>query len=274
MTMLTSSTGNGGILPPQYGALITDPLTENALAFDSRVSTTIRTGSNEFRAPRLVEDSAAAWVAEGEEISPSDPTLDEIEIVPKKIGGLTIISRELAEDSNPQAQTIVGQSLARALTTQVDTGFFAAGGGAQAAGLASITPTEHTGTLDSLDVIHEAKAKAAAQGGKPTALLAHPDDVLALALLKDQTDSNRALLQSTDSAAGVPVISTRHAAAGTIWMVDASQIYTVLREDTTLAVSRDAYFTSDRIAVRATVRVAWGFITPAALVKISLDPIV
>jgi len=274
MTMLTSTNGSTNILPPQYGALITDPLTENALAFDSRVTTTIRTGAERFRAPRLVEDVAAAWVAEGEEISPSDPTLDEIEIVPKKIGGLTIISRELAEDSNPSAQAIVGQSLARALTTQVDTGFFAAGGGAQAAGLASITPTEHTGTLDSLDVIHEAKAKAAAQGGKPTALLAHPDDVLALALLKDQTDSNRALLQSTDSAAGVPVISTRHAAAGTIWMVDASQIYTVLREDTSLAVSRDAYFTSDRIAVRATVRVAWGFITPAALVKINLDPIV
>ena len=47
-----------------------------------------------------------------------------------------------------------------------------------------------------------------------------------------------------------------------------------VQEDTTLAVSRDAYFTSDRIAVRATVRVAWGFITPAALVKINLDPIV
>ncbi|MFC7463446.1 phage major capsid protein [Brachybacterium sp. GCM10030252] len=269
--MLTSTNGSSNILPPQYGALITDPLTENALAFDSRVTTTIRTGAERFRAPRLVEDVAAAWVAEGEEIAPSDPTLDEIEIVPKKLGGLTIISRELAEDSNPSAQAIVGQSLARALTTQVDTGFFGAGAEAAAAkGLGSITPTVHTGQLTSLDLLHEAKALAADNGGKPTALLAHPSDVLTLAKLKEGTGSNQALLQSTDSAAGVPVISTRHANPGTLWMVDASQILTVLREDTTLAVSRDAYFTSDRIAVRATVRIAWGFLTPAALVRIHL----
>ena len=270
MTMLTTAQSNRGILPDEYGALITDPVAEAALAFQPSIAQRVTTSGKTFRVPVLVEDAAAAWTAEGEEISPTDPVLDEIEVTPSKVAGLTIISRELAEDSSPSAAEMVGASLARALTLQVDKGFMGNLAAPAAKGLGSITPTVVSGALDSLDSLHEAKAAAAAEGGAPTALLAHPTDLLALATLKDQADSNRALLADTTNVAGLPVVASRHATAGQLWLLDASQIVTVLREDVTLAVSHDSHFTSDRVALRATLRVGFAFPKPAALVRVDL----
>ncbi|APX32411.1 hypothetical protein BH708_06385 [Brachybacterium sp. P6-10-X1] len=270
MTMLTTAESNRGILPAEYGALITDPVAEAALAFQPSIAQRVTTSGKTFRVPVLVEDAAAAWTAEGEEIAPSDPTLDEIEVTPAKVAGLTTISRELAEDSSPSAADQVGKSLARALTLQVDKGFMGNLAAPAAKGLGSITPTVVSGALDSLDSIHEAKAAAAAEGGAPSVLLVNPADLLALAVLKDQADSNRALLADTSVVAGLPVVSSRHVAAGSLWMLDATQIVTVLREDVTLAVSHDSHFTSDRVALRATLRVGFAFPKPAALVRIDL----
>lgn len=270
MTMLTTAQSNRGILPDEYGALITDPVAEAALAFQPSIAQRVTTSGKTFRVPVLVEDAAAAWTAEGEEISPTDPVLDEIEVTPAKVAGLTIISRELAEDSSPSAAEMVGASLARALTLQVDKGFMGNLPAPAAKGLGSITPTVVSGALDSLDSLHEAKAAAAAEGGAPTVLLAHPTDLLALATLKDQADSNRALLADTTNVAGLPVVASRHATAGQLWLLDASQIVTVLREDVTLAVSHDSHFTSDRVALRATLRVGFAFPKPAALVRVDL----
>ena len=271
MTMLTSAESNRGILPAEYSQLIVDPVTEAALAFDDRVARTVRTSGREFRVPILVEDAAAAWTAEGEEISPTEPVLDEITVVPSKIAGLTIVSRELAEDTSPAAAELVGASLARAITLQVDRGFLGDLAAPAAKGLDSLTDVSVVeGALDSLDSLHEAKAAAAAEGGTASVILANPSDVLALALLKDESGSNRALVESTSTIAGLPVISSRHVAAGKLWVLDASQIMTVLREDVELATSTDSHFTSDRIAIRATMRIGFAFPRPAALVRVDL----
>ena len=271
MTMLTSAESTRGILPAEYSQLIVDPVTEAALAFDDRVARTVRTSGREFRVPILVEDAAAAWTAEGEEISPTEPVLDEITVVPSKIAGLTIVSRELAEDTSPAAAELVGASLARAITLQVDRGFLGDLAAPAAKGLDSLTDVSVVeGALDSLDSLHEAKAAAAAEGGTASVILANPSDVLALALLKDESGSNRALVESTSTIAGLPVISSRHVAAGKLWVLDASQIMTVLREDVELATSTDSHFTSDRIAIRATMRIGFAFPRPAALVRVDL----
>ena len=56
-----------------------------------------------------------------------------------------------------------------------------------------------------------------------------------------------------------------------MWVLDPQWIKTVLREDVTLAVSYDSRFTSDRVALRATLRVGFAFPKPAALVRIDLS---
>lgn len=268
MTFLTSTPGNSGILPPEFGALITGPLQETAIAFDPRVSQTITTSLHEYRAPLFVKGGTASWVREGEEIELDKPTLDEVTITPSKAAGIRALSRELVEDSDPSAQELVGAELARALVEQVDTAFFGDLDAPAAKGLGSVDPTHASGLLDSLDLIHEAKAAAEAQGGTPTAILAHPNDVLRLVKLKDSEGSNRALLDDASTVAGVPVISTAFATESELWMIDASAILTILRDDTSIAINDSTYFTSDRIAIRGTVRVGFGFVRPSALVKI------
>lgn len=273
-TFLTSSPGASSVLPPEFGALITGPLKETAIAFDPRVSTTITTSLHSYRAPLEKSGGTAQWVAEGEEIPLSKPTLDEIAIIPTKVAGLRSMSRELVEDSDPSAQELVGRDLARSLVEQVDTAFFGAGDEnnlSMPKGLGSVAAaTIATGALTSLDLIHDAKAAAESAGAKPTALIAHPLDVLKLVKLKTADGSNQSLLVDSTVVAGVPIISTAYATQGEPWLVDAEAIVTVLREDASLAISDSAQFSSDRIAMRGTIRVGFGFVHPEALVKIMI----
>lgn len=85
--------------------------------------------------------------------------------------------------------------------------------------------------------------------------------------------SRRFLMESAETVEGLPVIQSAAVPVGRAWVVDHAQVLTVLREGTTVAVSSDAYFYSDRVAVRATMRVGFGFPapTPARLAVIALD---
>src|SRR5690606_23087001 len=94
---MNTGTGAPILTPEQVGALVVQPLTQLSVA--GQVSTTVTTGSNNFRIPVLTGDPTASWVAEGAEIPTSDATLDEIDVTPDKLAALVPISHELAVDS-------------------------------------------------------------------------------------------------------------------------------------------------------------------------------
>lgn len=273
MSVYTTTSGTSGILPKDYGPLIVEPVIAQALAFDSDVATTVRTVSNTFGIPVVKEDAGAAWVAEGEEISPDDPTLAEVIVTPAKVAGLTIVSREIAHDSSPAAQQIVGEGLARSIASKVDDAFFGdlatpAPKGLEA--LTGVTPvTIEAGGVTDLDVFAAAISQVESVAGTVTAFIANPVDALIIAQLKDSNDSNRGLLEDPRTVYGRPLKVSAKVEAGTFWAVDASRIVTVLREDTTLSVSEDAYFSSDRVAIRATMRVGFGFPSEQSIAKLS-----
>lgn len=254
----------------EQASLILGPLMADAVAANSAVSTVHSTGSTEFRVPRVDSDAAAAWTEEGQEITPSGVEVDEIIIVPKKVAGLVPVSRELAEDSSPDAATLIGASLSRALIDRVDAAFLGDLGAPAPKGLEALAATDLSTDLTNLDGLLEARASIAGAGGTATAIICHPADALKLGLLKDSTGSNRALLDDLTAIAGLPVIQTAHAAAGALWIVDANSIHTVIREDVTVESSRDAYFSSDRVAIRATMRVDYGFSHPDRVVKLTI----
>ena len=81
------------ILPDQHGPLVVQPALDASVF--AQVATTVTTSAHNYRIPNVSADSTAAWVAEGAEITPSDPTLQELTVTPPKVAGLTIISREL-----------------------------------------------------------------------------------------------------------------------------------------------------------------------------------
>lgn len=278
---LTTTNGSAILTPAEVGQLLVTPVQSAAVA--TNVSTVVTTASKTWRVPRVTADPAAAWVAEGAEITPDDPTVDEIEVTPAKVAGLSIVTRELADDSSPEAQQIVGEALARDIARRVDQAFFSSVADPAPDGLADLTgftavttPAGETSWAD-LDVFAEAISEAEQLGAAVTAFVANPADVLALVQLKEApSGSNRPLLQpdptmpTRTSIQGIPLRSAPDVAPGTVWAIPEDRVHVVIRDDAEVTSDRSVFFTSDRIAVRATMRVGFGYPHPAAIVKITL----
>jgi predicted phage gp36 major capsid-like protein len=104
--------------PEQVTELVIRPLIANSIA--GQVLSLVNTGAPQYRVPIVAADPSAAWVAEGQEIPASDADIDELIVTPKKLAGLSIISSELAADSSPAAQQVVGDGLVRDLVRKLD----------------------------------------------------------------------------------------------------------------------------------------------------------
>lgn len=70
---------------------------------------------------------------------------------------------------------------------------------------------------------------------------------------------------------GVPLLVNSKVAAGTVWGLATDRTFMVLRTDVDLQISHRAYFTSDQIAVSATLRIGFAFTMPKAVAKIALS---
>ncbi|WP_369132013.1 phage major capsid protein [Modestobacter sp. I12A-02662] len=211
------------------------------------------------------------------EIAPSDAVLDEVDVHPAKVAGLTIITRELAEDSSPQAAQTVGAGLARDIARKVDAAFFGNLPAPAPKGLSSLATTagnvqtvDAGAAFDSLDAFAEAQSLAENVGARLTSFVANPADALALAVLKTGTGSNQTLLGGQRSINGVTLHVSPSVPAGTIWGIPQDRAVVVIREDATVETDRSVYFTSDRVAVKAVMRVGFGYPHLAGLVKISI----
>lgn len=265
--------------PEDYGKAIDLVIAEKSIAFQA--GTTITTGSESIRFPTLIADPATGWYAENSQIGLTDPTTSEIVVTPKKVAGLTQISNEAADDSNPAVADQVGRSLGRSIAKKIDAAFFGNTVTNGPAGLLSLGGVNvidtGTVTLTSLDAFHEAKAAALADGANISVWVLAPDVALTLSKAKQQTGSNVGLLDATGvgdgvALAGVSVLVSTDVAAGNAWGLDASQVLIVQRTGTTVTRSTDAAFAFDAVQVRATARVSFGFANPAGVVRLHDAP--
>ena len=266
MTQLTSNAAS--ILRPEtVGSLIIEPLTQESVAFAS--STVVNITSKDYRIPVLTGDPDTDWTPEGQEITPDDATFDEINVTPSKVAGLTVISRELAADSTPEAEKIISQRLVQSLRRKIDSAWFANTTSNGPNGLGSISPTliySDGNAFVNTDPFLAAVSAAEEVGARLTSFVAAPATVLALSQLKElpDGDSNKPLLSEPTAAggrtiAGLPLVSSPDAPANVVFGIPKARVFVVVRQDAEVAVDRSAFFTSDRIAVRVTLRVGFGF---------------
>ena len=68
---------------------------------------------------------------------------------------------------------------------------------------------------------------------------------------------------------GVPLPTSPEAPAGTVWGLPAERVVTAVRRDAEVKADRSVFFTSDRVAVRATMRAGFGFVHPQSVVKVT-----
>lgn len=275
--MAGTNSNTGAILRPEEVAdLVVRPVDQASVAVAA--STVISTNASSTRIPVVTSDPSAGWVAEGAEIPLTDLGTTELDVVPRKLAALTVISRELSEDSSPAARETVGQAMARDMARKLDQAFYGNLGGNAPAGLEALTGTT---TVDAgaayadLDWAAEAVNVAEREGATISAFVAGPVDALALAQITDEDGSRRPLL-GTDptqptrrTILGVPLLVSPAVTAGTVWGIPRDRAMIVRRADVRVEVSTDAYFSSDQVAVRGTMRASFGFPDEAALVKIT-----
>lgn len=274
--MALSTSNNPLLRPEEVGDLLVRPVIAASVA--SQISSVVQVNSHDYRIPVIDADATAGWYAENSEITPSDPTLAEIVVTPSKVAGLVIISRELAEDSSPEAAQIVGESLARDIARKIDVAFFGntvANGPAGLLSLTTATSTEAATSFTTLDSFAGAIAAAETVGATIGSFVTSPTEALALAKLKEQTGSNRPLLGSDPTAPtartmyGVPLLVAPSIAAKSAWAIPRDRVFVVIRADARVEVDASVFFTSDRVAVKATMRVGFGFAHPLSYVKIT-----
>jgi HK97 family phage major capsid protein len=276
MSIDTSQDHQSILRPEQVGPLVVEPVDRESVAIT--VSTLVSTESASFRIPKVTEDVPAGWYAEAAEINETSPATDEIDVVPRKLAALTVISNELATDSSPAAQQVVGDSIARSLARNLDVAYFGAAAGEAPDGLEDLEGVNDINAgsaFEDLDPFAEAIAAADAEGRTLTGFVAHPDDSLTLAQLKAEDGSNRPLLGDPIDGTrrqilGVPLYVSPAVTAGTVWGIPRTVAMVVRRSDVQLVVDRSRYFERDSIGVRATMRVAFGFPHEAALQKVTL----
>lgn len=266
---------NSILTPDQVQSLVVEPTLAGSIA--TAVCGHIATSSEVTRIPRITGDPTASWTQEGEEIAVSSADTDEIAIIPAKVAALTVISNELAADSSPAATNIVGAGIVRDLVRQIDLAFFGNLASPAPAGLAALTGvTETTGTLDDFDIFVDALAAVADHGGTVAAWVAHPADAASIAKIKTGTGSNLTALSGDPSTPGrriiegAPLYVSTAVTQGTIWTLDANSTQIVVRNNAQVEVDKSAFFTSDRTAIRGTLRIGWDFINAAAIGKINV----
>lgn len=275
---MSQSTVNAASIlrPEEVHNLVILPLTTESVAFQA--STVVQTDSNSYRVPILTGDPDVAWVAEGAEINIDDADLGEVVITPKKVAGITVVSSELAADSSPEATKVIGDRLVQSLRRKVDSAWFGNVTANGPSGLGSIVASNVYAGVNyaNLDAFTEAQVTAEKLGQKVSGFITHPNTVLALSKIKKATASNEGLLQPDPSSpsgrviAGVPLLSSPDAPDnGLVWAVPQAVSFVVVRKDVEVVVDTSAFFTSDRVAIRAVARIGFGFPHPLAMVKVN-----
>jgi HK97 family phage major capsid protein len=285
MSLLSAAAG-GILLPEEVGPLILQPL--RALSTAIQVSTEVTTASPKFRLPVVQLDAAANWLAEAADITETDPTIGEEVVTPQKVGALTKVSNELANDSSPAATSVVGDGLVRSIARKVDLAFFANTTALGPNGLQSLTGiatvTAPGSAWSNFDWALEAQSQLERVGSTVTAFCASFETVRQLSEVKSFTGtitSNQPLLNAGDGDVtttqprnifGVPLFSLPGGTIddGVVWALDRAKVYAVIRQDVGVVVDPSFYFGSDSLAVRVIMRIGFGYPHHAAVCKISL----
>lgn len=277
------TTNTAEILRPEdVHRLITLPVMEASVA--AQVANVINTNSTTLRFPLVTGDPSAEWTAEGEEIETSTLTTDEVSVTPAALKGLSIVSNELLADSSPEASAAIGAGLARDLARKLDLAFFGAKGSntVQPEGLLDLKPDADVGEgpdVINLDFAEKAVYAASLVDAELTSFVCSPALALAIATLKTEDGSNESLL-ATDATArarrtvgGLPLYTTPAITdTKVLYGIPKQHVHLVIRQNVSLQVSGESFFTSDRTAIRATMRVGWALTHPDALIKVVWTP--
>jgi HK97 family phage major capsid protein len=104
-------------------------------------------GADIIRIPRLLADVTAQWAGEGAEITPSDATLGDAELMARKLSALVKVSSELDEDAVIEIGDMITQSMAYAMADKIDEAGFNGDGTATYGGVVGLKNALASGAI-------------------------------------------------------------------------------------------------------------------------------
>lgn len=118
-SMTSGDNSKGGFIVPDEMSSAIIRLREERGVFP-QFANRMPMGSDIITVPRLLADVTAYWVGEGQDITESDATLGQAELMARKLGALTKVSTELDEDAVVDIGDMITQSMAYAMADKID----------------------------------------------------------------------------------------------------------------------------------------------------------
>jgi len=266
-----NKTDDSSLLPQTFYDVMQENMTTVGPMLDGRYVTLLNTASGEdIKVPVESTRPAATAIAEATAITPLDPTFSSLTLKAQKVAVLTKVSRELLTDSGIDLQAYLGRALGISLGIKVNnlltvgTGTVEPKGIMDAAGSGTAgTATTGAFTADNLiDLAHSVDGAYARMGAVWMMRRA------TLGAVRKLTDAGGYIYQPAatvgvpDSLLGFPIVENPDVAAigsanksvGFGW---SGSYHSRVVGGLEIARSDDAYFNTDEIGFRATIRV-WG----------------
>ena len=247
---------------------------------------TIQVNSSQLTLPRQTADPTAAWYAELAAITPSEPTYDGLVLSPKKVAVIVETSSELLQDSAPNLDASLRNTMAQTIAQEIDrAALVGSGTGSEPQGIkdqtgvGKITPSANGDApsydlwLDGMELLRTANTTGSLSS------IAHPRVMTDLAKLRDA--QSQYLMPppaysewQTLTASKLPINETQGTAtdASTVFMGAFDQFLFAVGMGLEILTSRVAnggvnYFTQDAVGFRAIVRIDFGLERPASFVE-------
>ncbi|OZD12274.1 major capsid protein [Rhodococcus sp. 06-156-3C] len=260
------TTNSTAIVPTPLATDIIDLARAKAVVLQAG-ATIVPMTSSTLRIPRLTGEGSPQFYSEGAQRVAQDISFDAVTLTAHTMDRLILISKELFEDSDPAAGTLISDAFAAQYALGLDRfALFGDGVTPNPLGLVNTpgVPKVANGgangaALSSHDFLIKALGNVAAQNFTPTAQIASPRTATQLALLKNsQGDyiTPPANLPPAFVTAGVPVNLTTGTSSDTSVVITGQfdQLYIGLRSEFTLKVLPERWADTGQIGFLASQR--------------------
>jgi HK97 family phage major capsid protein len=271
------------VVPQSFYAILQEKMQYQGPMLDGGFVTQLNTASGEdIKVPVEASRPAATAIAEAIAITPLDPTFTNITLKSQKVAVLTKVSRELLTDSGIDIVSYLAGSLGKAVGIRANALLTVGTGTVQANGVVTASGSGITGgtsatvgsfTADNLiDLAHSVDSDYVRQGA---AFMMKRSSLGALRKLKDSAGQYlyvpAASVGTPDSFAGYSVIENPDMAAigsagKSVLFGNFSSYHVRQVGGIEVARSDDAYFNTDEVGFRVTLRM-WGDLGQSDAVK-------
>ncbi|MCQ4575243.1 MAG: phage major capsid protein [Candidatus Brocadiales bacterium] len=213
---LGEGTGSAGgfLVPEEHVSEVKDRITAQAVI--RRAGATVYPmATDTLNIPKISGGAMAYWIGENAQITSSDQTVAQSQLVAKVLAAMVKVSNQLLQDSSGAAEAAVRRDIAKVLALAEDIAFIAGDGTSnQPLGIMNtsnvneVTLGANGGTPD-FDDIYDALYKVELNNGAASAWLMHPRTKNTLRKIKDSNGQYiynvSPSLKEPDSLMGIPV---------------------------------------------------------------------